>query len=151
MLTYPFREADVEVQIPKKFRAWFSAKPSLTLHLKGDQVDLPGVLNCRLVPVASGGFAVVRGSGVAGVVVGEFDKYTVRRTLNDRILRQVGAIRSAVYGVSYPAPLAYVLQDYSLVHPGECFEAHSERVTLKALYSVKDEDARCCVCKEAFV
>lgn len=151
MLTYPFCETEVEVSIPKKFRAWFSAKTALTLHLKGDQVDLPGGLSCRLVPMASGGFAVVRSSGASGVVVGEFDKYTVRRTLNDRILRQVGAIRAAVYGVSYPAPLAYVLQDYSLVHPGPCFEAHSASVTLKALYSVKDEDARCCVCKEAFV
>ena len=151
MLNYPFPEADIEIQIPKKFRAWFAARESLTVRLAGGHVSLPGTDKWRVVPLASGSFAVVRGEGQGGVVVGEFDKHTVRRTLNDRILRQVGVIRSAVYGVSYPTPLAYVLRDHSLVHPGECFEEHHERVTLKALYNIKAEDARCCVCKEAFV
>jgi len=99
-----------------------------------------------VVPVAQV-YAVLRGT----VVVGEFDKHTVRRTLNDRLLRKVGVIRSAVYGVSFPAPLAYVLKDYSLVHPGPCFDRHSECITIRAMYNMKDEDARCCVCKESFV
>jgi hypothetical protein len=143
---YPFPTAQVEVAVPKKFRTWFSAKDSLCVTLQGDVVKIMDGPPLRIVPTDHG-YAAMRGK----MVVGEFDQHTVRRTVNDRLLRQMSVLRSAIYGVSFPAPLAYVLRDGSLVHPGPCFSKHAESVTLRALFSVKDEDARCSICKEAFV
>jgi len=152
MLTFPFPPTVVAVEIPQKFRSWFSDSKTMTVALQGEAVAINDQSRYQLRPVATGRFAVIRpGSPPALSVVGEFDKSRVRHTLNNRFAREINLIRAAVYGVNFPAPVAYVLRDYALVHPGECFEKHPEIVTLKALYSLKDEDARCCVCKEPFV
>lgn len=151
MRQYPFQPTNVQVSIPKRFRSWFAEHATVEVQLDGGGAAVPGESPYRIIPLTSGGYAVARGRGSNALVVGEFDQYTVRRTLNNRVLRQIGVLRSAVYGVSFPAPVAYVLGDYSLVHPGECFNKHEDSMTRKALYSVKDEEARCCICKEPFV
>lgn len=145
-MDYPFPPAQVQVEVPKKFRSWFGARAQLEVSVSGDVAQILGGPPLRVVPTLQG-YAVLRGQ----MVVGEFDKHTVRKTVNDRLLRQMSVLRAAIYGVSFPAPLAYVLRDEALVHPGDCFSKHPDSVTLRALYSVKDEDARCCVCKEPFV
>jgi len=152
MLPFPFPPTKVAVEIPKKFRNWFSRSQTMTVTLQGEAVAINEQSHYQLKPTATGRFAVIRpGSPPALSVVGEFDKARVRHTLNNRFAREINLIRAAVYGVNFPAPAAYVLRDYSLVHPGECFDVHPEIVTLKALYSLKDESARCCVCGEPFV
>jgi hypothetical protein len=139
------------ISVPRKYRGWFNNKTEVTVEMNEGCASVNGEPWLQLVPLTGERYAVVKPRAGSAIVVGEFDKYTVRKTLNDRLMRQVGAIRSAVYGVSFPAPLAYVLRDRSLVHPGPCFDGHQERVTLRALYTVKNEEARCCVCQEAFV
>lgn len=145
-MDYPFPSVQVEVVVPKKFRGWFAARDTVLVSLDGEEAKIMDSRPLRVVPTDRG-YAVVRGR----MVVGEFDQHTVRHTVNDRLLRQMSVLRTAIYGVSFPAPLAYVLRDGSLVHPGPCFSKHVESVTLRALFSVKDEDARCSICKEAFV
>lgn len=152
MLSFPFPPTVVSVEILPKFRSWFSDSRTMRVALNGEMVAINDQSHYQLRPLATGRFAVIRpGSPPALSVVGELDKARVRHTLNNRFAREINLIRSAVYGVNFPAPVAYVLRDYALVHPGECFENHPEIVTLKALYSLKDEGARCCVCDEPFV
>ena len=150
-MQYPFEIGQVRISVPRKYRGWFANKTEVIVEVNKDHASVNGEPWLQIVPMTGERYAVVKHRAGPPLVVGEFDKYTVRKTLNDRLMRQVGAIRSAVYGVSFPAPLAYVLRDHSLVHPGPCFDGHQERITIRALYTVKNEEARCCVCKEAFV
>lgn len=152
MLTYPFPATTVEVYIPAKFRSWFSKAESISVKLHADTAVVDDKSSYRLHPLADGRYAVLRPDGPPALrVVGEFDAKRVRHTLNNRFSREINVIRSAVYGLSFPAPVAYVLRDHSLVHPGPCFEEHADVVTLKALYTIKKDDARCCVCQEPFL
>jgi hypothetical protein len=151
-LTFPFLPTVVSVAIPQKFRKWFSDSPQMSVQLQGEIARINSDPHYQLRPVAGGSYAVLRPDNPPALrIVGQFDALRVHHTLNNRFLRDINLIRSAVYDVHFPAPIAYVLRDYSLIHPGPCFDSHKEIITLKALYSIKDEDARCCVCKEPFI
>jgi hypothetical protein len=124
----------------------------MTVVLNGETVTINEKSFYQVRPLATGQYAVIRPNNPSALrVVGKFDKASVRHTLSERFAHEINLIRTAVYGVKFPAPVAYVLRDYALVHPGACFDKHPELITLKALYSIKDEDLRCCVCKEPFV
>lgn len=159
MLPFPFQPTDITVEIPRQFRKWFSSRTK-SVTLSGDLATIHEGPCYRIQPVAADDgdkseakryYAVVRPGGPPALsVIGEFNRHLVRRTLNHRFMCEVNLIRAAVFSSHFPAPMAYVLGDYSLVHPGDCFDQHPDVVTLKALYNVKDEDARCCVCKGPF-
>lgn len=152
MLTYPFRQTTVVIDIPKKFQSWFDNARTMSVTLFGDTAVVNDRSKYQLRPLAGDRFAAIRPDNPPALrVIGEFDRFRVGHTLNNRFSRELNLIRTCVYGVSFPAPLAYVLRDDSLIHPGDCFNNHSEVVTLKALYSLKHADARCCFCGEPFI
>ncbi len=153
MLSFPFTPTQVDVEVPKKFRAWFPEhKGVVPVALNGRRAKIGEGSEYVLQPLEGARYAVLRPGVPAGVAVaGVFDRVGVHNTLNNRFLHELNLLRAAVFRVSFPAPLAYVLKDLSLVHPGPCFDQHSEVVTLRAVYSLKEDNARCVVCGRPFL
>jgi hypothetical protein len=141
----------VEVEIPRKFQPWVGGMPKVLISFLGDRVELPGGVTYRIAKTKSG-HSVLR-SGVKADMncIGEFDNNTIRHTLNDKLAKHVALIRSAFHEVPFPAPLAYLMADYSYVHPGDCYQRHPSLTSVKAVYTIKEEDARCAICEESIL
>lgn len=153
MLHFPFAPTQVAIEIPRKFRAWFPEhQGAVPVELNGKTAKVGNGSLYTLQPLAGARYAVLRPGVPAGLAVaGVFDRVGVHQTLNNRFLHELNILRSAVFDVAFPAPLAYVLRDLSLVHPGPCFDQHHDVVTLRAVYSLKEDNARCVVCGRPFL
>ena len=105
----------------------------------------------RIAPNAYGGYFCYR-PAPSYAVLGEIYKYGVRGAMNDDLHRELSAIRSAVFGTSYPAPLCYELRGGALVHPGPCYDKHPQSVIKTTKYHLSPTVARtCATCGERFL
>lgn len=138
----------IQVEIPRRFRRWHPA-PTATVEVQGNSVTLP-----------SGEIFVVRRleDGVYEVRKPEWDfktgvitPQTIKGAVTYDYLVKMNLIRSAVLGVPYPAPIAYVpAHVHGLLHPGECLAKHSDLKIKKIKYTASDDD-RCMECGRPFV
>lgn len=118
-------------------------------------VNGPSVRVCgtayRLAPNNGGGYYCYR-PAPSYTVIGEIYKYGVRGSMNDDLHRELSAIRSAIYGATYPAPLCYELRGGALVHPGPCYDKHPQSVIKTTRFHLSPTVARvCATCGERFL
>lgn len=153
MLPFPFPPTQVTIEVPRKFRTWFPGhEGAVPVELNGKRATIRGESEYVLQPLEGLRYAALRPGVPAGLAVaGEFDRVGVHNTLNNRFLHELNLLRTAVFGVSFPAPLAYVLKDLSMVHPGPCFDSHADVITLRAVYSLKEDNERCVICGRPFL
>jgi len=150
-MEYPFVPTTISVRIPRAQAEKFHGCTAVSVELNKRYATVPSGARYELRRLPDG-YAVLRTQASGPLsCVGEFNEHTVRKTLSDKLSADVGLIRAAVYGVSFPAPLAFVMRNKDLVHPGACFDAHPECITLRSLYAIKRNDARCAICDGAFV
>ena len=145
--------SQIQIDVPAKYRAWFGKHRSLpvTVALTPDTARVEGATDTyRLHTVRPGRVAVLRLLNDQALNLGEIDRHGVHRPLSVTALHDLGAIRAAMFGASYPAPLAYQMDGGDLVHPGRCFEEHPSVMIRKTHYSMKRDEARCAVCEGPF-
>lgn len=140
------------VAIPKKYATWFQKNRQwpVTVTTTPTSAKVSGGKPYRLHHLGHDRVAVYRDFNGEGIPMGEITPQGILRPLSDAARHDLGVIRAAIFGVSYPAPMTYVMGNRDLVHPGPCFNKHHSVLIKKVLHSVSDEEARCSVCKEAF-
>ena len=142
----------VSVDVPKKYALWFEqhraypVQVQLTTRnatvIKGPTYQIHAVNSERIAaykPLNSG-----------MLCVGEVTKFGVIRPLSDAARHDLGIIRSVAFKTSYPAPLAYEMVNKDFVHPGDCFNKHRSVLIRRTHFSMRNDEARCAICKEAF-
>jgi len=138
----------VEVEIPHRFNRWFQG-PKAIVTIAGDLVTLPGGAQFVVRPCGDEQYVCLHPQLMTQV--GVITKHTVKQSLTNDLLVKLGLIRSALLGVPYPTPVAYVTRlAGSLVHPGDCFRKQGDPFTKRVKYTATD-DQRCQVCGRPFV
>lgn len=121
----------------------------LQVAIDGARVTVSGS-EYVLTPRGDGSYAASRPGGT--VVAGVITEYGVRDTLTTAFFNDLSAARSALFGKSYPAPLAYEMPGNEFVHPGPCFDAHRSTRIVRTKYQLGEfSSCRCAVCHERFL
>ena len=149
---FPFPPADLTLPVPhEELSKWWAEQKRLPLRvaLQGTRANVSGS-EYALAPRRDGSFVVSRPGG--SLVVGVINEYGVRESLTTAFFNELSAIRSAVFGKSYPAPLAYEMPGNEFVHPGPCFDEHPSTRIVRTKYQLGEFSSRlCAVCHERFL
>ena len=139
----------IPVPVPRREHAWWKKNRvyPVTVELDFDTMAAKiGGRAYRLIPLDDGYAAAIK-VGERVVEAGRFCEHRVYRTLSIGAMRDLKALRSAVYNTDYRLVLA-VRTDAGLTHAGACAKKPGE-----LLYTVKDElelESRCLTCGEGF-
>jgi len=141
----------IPVEVPVRYAKWFRRHRAWPVQVEVGERSVR-VLGGQAYGMRKMGarHVLYREMGCEVLPMGEISKQGVWRPLSDAARHDLGAIRAALFSVSYPAPLAYEMGNRDLVHPGECFNKHPSGMIRKTHYSVSDEEKRCVICKEPF-
>jgi hypothetical protein len=142
----------VDVAVPKKYSAWFKQNRTwpVKVAITARSATVLGGAPYQIHAVNSERVVAYRPVADSLLAVGEITKRGLLKPLSDSARHDLGAIRAAMFKTSYPAPLAYEMGNRELVHPGDCFNKHASAMIRRTHYIVRDEEARCAVCREAF-
>jgi hypothetical protein len=108
-----------------------------------------------LHPQQDGWTAISKMMGSLRMVIGEFNKDTVRKIISKNADRECRVIRAAALNVGYDCPRGYRVSKYSVVHPGSCWETWKEQnpkepARILKTISIHNNDDLCPVCEEGF-
>jgi hypothetical protein len=142
----------VTVDVPAKFKPWFvkhRAWPVQAEITERSAVVLGGKPYglARLRPARISAYRMI---GESVLTVGEMTPHGLLRPMSEAARHDLAVFRTLLFNVSYPAPVAYQMMNHDYVHPGDCFNKHKSTLVRRALFSVIDEESRCCICGEAF-
>lgn len=144
-------EVDVAVDVSAHIK-WFETNRTLPLRVtvRAGLAEVSGAPRPYLLRKQGlEAYAAIQVFDRDAMVMGKIFKHSIYKPVSDAARHDLGAIRAAVFSMSYPAPLAYVLPKHELVHPGECFGRYPGNIVKNVLHSVSGNQ-RCVVCGGAF-
>jgi hypothetical protein len=149
----------IEVAIDEKHSRWFKQNRRWPVRVLYDDktVQVEGGSSYKILKTPEGLKLFKFLTETTVLEVGTISKELLIRPISEAARYDLGAIRAALWGVKYPAPLAYRMRGGDLVHPGKCFQKYSGVMVKDTLFYINgddddtdDEAPFCAVCKERF-
>lgn len=149
----------IDVAIDEKHSRWFKRNRRWPVRVlcTDRTVQVEGGTTYTMLNAPDGVRLFKFMSDTSVIEVGVISKDLLKRPLSEAARYDLGAIRSALWGVKYPAPLAYRMLGGDLVHPGPCFQKYDGIMVRDTLFCInsdeRDDDDKmvlCAVCKERF-
>lgn len=146
----------VNVSIEKRHAKWFIQRnvypPTVQLNESSAIFD-----NIRygLHRTVDGWTAISKMLGTVRMTIGEFNEHTIRRITSRNADRECRVIRAAVLNLPYECPRGYRIADYTVVHPGPCWEfwrKENPKLAFRVIRMISEHnnDDLCPVCEEGF-